>query len=116
MLSAGRLRHRITIQGQVQTQDSTTGEIKITWRDIGAGVNVPAAVEPLSVRDTLAAQTFNSKVTARMTIRYRDDVDHSNRIIYRNKVYKPEGFLEDSVNGLTYLTIPVSQGVNKVGE
>lgn len=114
MLSAGRLRHRITIQGQVQTQDTTTGEIKITWKDIGT--NVPAAVEPLSVRDTLAAQSFNSKVTARMTIRYRDDVDYSNRIIYRNKVYKPEGFLEDSVNGLTYLTIPVSQGINKVGE
>lgn len=65
-LSASRLKHRVTLQAPTGTRDGY-GERVTTWTDIAT---VWAAVEPLSVRDTLAAQQINSEITHRVTIRY----------------------------------------------
>jgi hypothetical protein len=34
------------------------------------------------------------------------------RILHNGKIYNPAGFLQDMVSGLSYLTIPCSEGVN----
>lgn len=108
-LSAGRLRHRIDIQQKVTEQDST-GDTVTTWQTLAA--SVPAAVEPLSVREFIAAQATQSQTVARVTIRYRPGLDATMRILHRGQVYNPQGWLADADSGLEYLTTPVTAGVN----
>jgi len=110
-LSAGKLRHRITIERKVQTRDATTGEFTNTWAPVCCGV--PAAIEPLSARELIAAQTTGSEVVARITIRYRSGLDASMRIRRGTVIYNIAGILPDKESGLDYLTIPVSAGVNE---
>lgn len=108
-MRTGKLRHRVTIQKPVQTQDTTTGELVQGWDDVAT---VWASVEPLSVRDFMAAQAAQSQVSARIAIRHRGDLSPNMRITYRGKVYKIEGLLTDDHSGKEWLTIPVSEGVS----
>jgi SPP1 family predicted phage head-tail adaptor len=57
-IKAGRLRHRITIQERVLTQDSDLNAV-YDWQDVAS---VWAAIEPLSARELLAAQAAQSQV------------------------------------------------------
>lgn len=109
-LAAGRLRHRIDIQKPKQIQDTTTGELRTVWQDVAT--NVAAAIEPLSVREFIAARQMQSAVTARITIRHRDGLTAQMRIIHGSRIYNPQGWLADPDSGLEYLTAPCSEGVN----
>lgn len=111
-IEAGRLRHRVTIQRQTQTQNAQTGELTVAWTDVAT---VWAAVEPISAREFIAAQEPNAKITARVTIRYRGGIDASMRLIHRGRRYNIQGVLEDMDSGREYLTLPVSEGVNDEG-
>ena len=110
-MQAGRLRHRITFEALGLGQNPDTGEELETWAPIWE--KVPAAVEPLSARDLIAAQAGQSEATGRMVIRYRPGVLPTMRIIYRDEVYNIQGPpLPDPDSGLEYLTILVAKGVN----
>ena len=110
-LEAGRLRHRITIQRPVRTQDSVTGEITQTWSD--AYTSVAAAVEPLSVREFMQSQADQSELSAKIIIRAGKTIDADMRILFRGQVYNIAGVFADKESGLEYLTLPVTQGVNE---
>lgn len=112
-MQAGRLRHRIAIQQKVQAQNPVTGAITHTWQTVAGMESVPASIEPLSVRELLAAQAVQSEMIARITIRYRPGLDATMRILHKGKIYNPAGWLPDKDSGLEYLTAPVSQGVNE---
>lgn len=119
-VEAGRLRHKVTLQRREYLLDSSgdviqdqNGQAEYVWLTIAEPW---AAVEPLSAREFIAAQTTESKVVARITMRYRADIDHAMRILFRGKVYNIEGVLSDKDSGLEYLTIPVSVGVNDTAE
>lgn len=109
-LSAGELRHRITIQQCEQIQDPQTGEVVPTW--VNLHERVPAKVTPLSVREFIASRSEQSEITARIVIRHRAGLDATMRILYRGKIYNPAGFLPDEDSGLEYLTIPCTEGTN----
>lgn len=111
-LKAGRLRHRIEFQEKVKSQDPETGEIVYTWATVAGLDSVPAAIEPLSVKEFMAAQANQSEIVARMTIRARDGLKPTMRIVHRGLYYNPAGFLPDPDSGLEYMTIPVSEGVD----
>lgn len=110
MLQAGKLRHRVVIQKQIESQDQNTGAVVVTWDDVAT---VWASVDPLSAKEFIAAQQEDSKVSARITIRYRSDVTAKMRLYHaaKNKYYNIEGVLADKDSGLEYLTLPVSEGV-----
>jgi SPP1 family predicted phage head-tail adaptor len=108
-MQAGKLRHRITLQKPVKTQSPATGAVINTWADVAT---LWADVTDVSVREFVAAQAGQSEVTARITIRYRDDVTNKNRIVYRGRIYNIHGVLADDKSGSEYLTLPCSQGVN----
>ncbi|WP_217476611.1 phage head closure protein [Stutzerimonas stutzeri] len=111
-MQAGKLRHRIQFQQQVQAQDPETGAVVLVWQDWPApGKKLFASIEPLSARDFIAAQAAQSEVTARIVIRYREGVLPTMRALYRGKVYSIQGVLPDPVIGREYLTLPVSEGV-----
>jgi len=113
-IAAGKLRHRIQIQAhQYIGQDPMTGEEQRGWVMVR---ECWASIEPLSARDLIAAQAAQSKATARITIRYADDIDASMRIrhVRRGKevIYEIDGVLEDPVSGLEYLTLICAKGVS----
>lgn len=103
-----KLRHRITIQRRTSVQSPTTGAMEYTWNNVA---DVYASVVSSSVRDFIAAQAENVKVTARITIRYLEDIQEKDRILFRGKIYSIEGILPDPDSGLEYLTLPCSEGV-----
>lgn len=110
MIQAGKLRHRIVIQKPVITQDQNSGAYITNWQDADS---VWCAIEPISAREFIASQVEDSKVTTRITIRYRSDVNHSCRLYHaaKNKYYNIEGVLADKNSGLEYLTLPCSEGI-----
>lgn len=111
-LDAGKLRHRVLIQSRAENRDPVTGAIQYVWSTITNGV-VWAAIEPLSTREFVAAAAVQSKVSARIIMRYRTDVTSAMRIVHNGVVYSIEGPpLRDKESGLEYMTLAVSQGVN----
>jgi SPP1 family predicted phage head-tail adaptor len=125
-LAAGRLRHRILIEryelavdsnGEV-IQDPNSGETTGAWVEVAT---VWAEIKPLSVREFIAAQATQSKIEARVVLRYRPDLDGALRLVHmvngtRGKIYNPAGFLPDPDSGIEYLTSPVSTGVSDSGQ
>jgi len=85
---SARLRQRITMQSQEQTQDSETGEVTIEWVD--EYENVPAEVLTGAGREFRDAGTTQSETTARITIRWFD-VDrvamYAWRILWDGRIY-----------------------------
>ena len=108
-MRAGDLRHLITLQSPEYTQDDITGEMTPSWVEVA---KIWASVEPVSVNQFVSAATNQSKVSARIVIRYRKGIDPTMRILHRDKIYNIEGVLADKVSGLEYLTLPCSEGVN----
>lgn len=107
-MRAGKLRHRVTIQLPDYTQDPITGEMTPSWVEFAKAW---ASIEPLSAREFIAAAATQSKISARIVIRYRTGIDATMRILHRDKAYNIEGVLADKVSGLEYLTLPCSEGV-----
>lgn len=112
MIAAGKFRHRVTIQRPTYTQDPVTGAPgAITWEDVYTGL--AAEVHPLSARELIEANQLQSKIVARITIRFKDDLTPDMRILHRGTIYNIAGLLPDHYSGLEYLTIPVSAGLNE---
>jgi SPP1 family predicted phage head-tail adaptor len=110
MLKAGRLRHRVDIEEPQQLQDPTTGEVTVTWVTVHAAV--PAAIEPMSVREFMAAQQVQSLVTTMIVIRYIPGLKPTMRLRNGTTIYNPAGFLPDKGSNAEYLTVPCSEGTN----
>lgn len=107
-IKAGKLRHQVVVERKARTQDPNTGEITYEWVEFR---KLWASVEPLSAREFIAAQATQSKVTARIVARFRDDIDPTMRIRFRGKFYNIEGVLPDMRSGIEHITMPVSEGV-----
>jgi len=107
-VATGTLRHRVLIQQQVTTRDSD-GIEQTAWVDVAM---VWASVEPLSAREFIQSGQTQAAVTARITMRYREGMLPTMRLIHRGEILNIAGLLPDKVSGLEYITIPVSAGVN----
>lgn len=108
-LDAGLLRHRLQFQSLLRHLD-TAGDTVEEWI---TDFEVWGSVEPLSVREFLASQAMQSQVSARITVRYRPGIVPTQRIVFRGKVYNIAGALPDKDSGLEFLTLAVSEGVNR---
>ena len=106
MLKAGNLRHRVTLQRKQQTQNPQTGAMVTTWV---TEATVPAAVEPLSAREFIAAQAVQSDVSVRIRVRYRPGITSAMRLLHDGKVYNITGVLADKDSGREYLTLPCAE-------
>ncbi|MCI0665551.1 MAG: phage head closure protein [Acidobacteria bacterium] len=110
-LDAGLLRHWVDIEELIESRDSDGG---IT-REWVLYDHVPAAIEPLSAREFIAAQGVQSAITCRIVIRYQKGVTAKMRISHEGKVYNIHGVLSDKDSLREYLTLPCSEGVNAGG-
>jgi len=108
MLRAGELRHQVTIQRRIETQD-VGGAMLVSWEDVAT---VWAQIAPLSAREYLQSAALQSEITARIKIRHRPGLDATMRIVHGEKIYNPAAWLPDAESGIEYLTAPCSEGVN----
>jgi len=113
MIEAGRLRHRVVLQNPVETQDQDNGSVIVSWQDVAT---LWASIEPLSAREFVVAQAEDSKVTTRITIRYRSNINAKMRLYHaaKDQYYNIEGVLSDKDSGLEYITLPCSEGVRYI--
>lgn len=116
-INAGKLRHRVRIEQLTVTQDQNTGLISEDWSELAT---VWAHIAPLSAREFIAAQSVQSKISARITMRYRDDIGPDMRLVHLKNdneiIYNPHGMLEDDDSGLEYVTIPCSRDTSITGQ
>lgn len=110
MIEAGKLRHRLVIQYQAESQNQQTGAIDVVWTNVAT---VWGSIEPISAREFIASQSEDSKLSTRITIRYRSDIDAKMRLYHaaKGQYYNIEGVLSDKESGLEYITLPCSEGI-----
>lgn len=82
MIDIGRMKERVTIKSPT-TNRSRSGETTLSFDTSLA--TVWAAVDGLSSRDIMQAQQANVIATHKIRIRYRDDVSHTHRIVWRGR-------------------------------
>lgn len=87
----GRMRERVTIKSQTESR-SPSGETTFSWDATVA--TVWASVDGLSSRDILQAQQANVIATHRIRIRYRSDVSHTNRLLWRGRTMEIASVVE----------------------
>ena len=85
-MRAGKLRHRVTIQQPVETQDSY-GEPIITWTALDT---VWGAVEPLRGGESYTRNDAQLLAEAdyRIRLRHRSDVTHKMRVVWGTRVFQ----------------------------
>jgi len=77
-MQAGKLRHRVTLQRRVESQDAT-GAVVWTWTSFAT---VWASIEPLTGREYFAAAQVQSAIDARIRIRYLANVTAKMRVLH----------------------------------
>ncbi|MCF0149152.1 MAG: phage head closure protein [Clostridium sp.] len=96
-MNPGDLRHRITIQRLLHTQNHY-GEVVDEWEDV---ISVRAAIYPVSGRDFYAAEAVNSETTHRINIRYVEGITSSMRVKFGERYFEiispPINFQEKKV-------------------
>lgn len=106
-MNLGKLKHRIRIERRTGVQNPATGAMSYTWQKIA---DVWSEVTPVSVKEFITSQASSVELTARIKIRYRQDIKDQDRILFRGNIYSVEGILPDPDSGLEYLTLPCSEG------
>lgn len=81
-LTAGKLRHQITIEREQSVSDGGGGST-ITWSTVATP---RAFIKPMSGGERLQAMRLESTVTHRIFIRYRDDLLTSDRINFNGRL------------------------------
>ena len=82
-MQAGKLDRRITIQSQSASQDGA-GEAVATWAVVDT---VWAQVIGTSGSEPFQGEQFNAQRKVTFVIRYRTDIDETNRIVYGGETY-----------------------------
>lgn len=82
MIDIGKMKERVTIKSPREVR-SRSGETTLNWDTTVA--TVWASVDGLSSRDIIQAQQANVVATHKIRIRFRDDVSHTHRIIWRDR-------------------------------
>jgi SPP1 family predicted phage head-tail adaptor len=84
-MRAGKLRHRISIERSIETQDSSYNEPLLQWVLFA---EVSASITPLNGRELIRAKQVELEVDTEITIRYLDGLSPKMRIIYRGRIFE----------------------------
>lgn len=79
-MQSGKLRHRITIERPIETQDASTGAIAVSWSLFASRIS--AEVLPDRASEYFAAQQLQSSTNAMIRIRYRVGVEPTMRVTH----------------------------------
>jgi SPP1 family predicted phage head-tail adaptor len=105
MIGAGDLRERITIRRQVNSKNPETGGLTRGWSTVAT---VWAEVRSISGREAVIANTLQGVSTFQLTIRYRDDIEASDQILWGSRELNIVAPAEDRFGRRQWLTILAS--------
>jgi SPP1 family predicted phage head-tail adaptor len=111
-MRAGTLRHRVTIEALVTTIDENTGAQSEAWVVFGPLAGIWAEIVPLSGREFLAAAAQQAGVNTRITIRHREGIEPSMRVLHGEDVYNVKAVLPDPTLR-RHVTLMCERGVNQ---
>lgn len=83
----GRLRHRVTIQEETDTEDEQGGYTS-AWSTL---CKLWAQIEPLTASEQFYRGGLQAGVTHRVTLRYRDDIGPTNRVVFNSRTFNIRG-------------------------
>ncbi|WEK48494.1 MAG: phage head closure protein [Candidatus Kaistia colombiensis] len=83
-LDPGQLSNRVTLARAVRSDDGSGGAT-VDWQEV---VTFWARIEPVGASELNAADRLATRVTHRVTIRFRDDVEGGMRLVHRGRSLK----------------------------
>ena len=105
-MSAGELRHRVTIQWPTKAADEAGG-FSTTWADLAT---VWAAIEPLSGRERFHAQSQNMSVSHRVRMRFLAGVTAEHRVIFGGRFFNVRSVINQGERN-RWLILDCEEGV-----
>jgi SPP1 family predicted phage head-tail adaptor len=95
-----RLRHRVTIQEQIESQDSNTGAIAVTWETVWLDsntelANVPAEVLTGPGKEMFQAEARQGEIAARINMRWFPGLTQKMRVLWDNQVFNIQSIETD---------------------
>lgn len=110
-----RLRHRVDIEELTSDNSATNGAVVETWATVRTSDEpdlFPAEIVPLSGREYIAAASVQAGVNTRITIRRRDGLKASMRVVHGSDYYDIRAILPDPTLR-HHLTLMCESGVNE---
>ncbi|WP_336799458.1 phage head closure protein [Kaistia sp. MMO-174] len=80
-LDPGRLSHRVTLERPVRSGDGAGGAT-VDWQEVAT---LWARIEPVEAGERNAADRLATRVTHRITLRFRGDVEGGMRVMHRGR-------------------------------
>jgi len=80
-LDPGQLSSRVTLERPVRTDDGSGGAT-IEWQAVAT---LWARIEPVEASERNAADRLATRITHKITLRFRDDVEGGMRILHRGR-------------------------------
>jgi len=77
----GRLSSRVSLERQVRTPDASGGATT-EWEEVAM---LWAAIEPVAAQEGISADRLSTRVTHRITIRFRTDLEGGMRMVHRTR-------------------------------
>lgn len=87
--TTSRLKHRLTLQQEVQTADGAGGYAK-SWADV---IDLWAEILPITPsasgggREILIAGQIQAEISHRILLRYRAGITAAMRLVYENRIF-----------------------------
>jgi len=98
MLS-NRLRHRVAVQEQVETQNATTGAVTVVWQNVVINTielnSVPAEVLTGQGRETFLSDSRQNESAARINMRWFEGLTQKMRIVWEGKEFNIQSIETD---------------------
>ncbi len=110
-MNAGRLRHVVTVQAAVDTQDQATGSIERTWSTLGT---VRADVQPGSGRESVFGGMLLSEHDTVITVRYSPlsaQITATHRLLHQGTIFNINRIAHKDL-GQREIEIRCTSGVN----
>lgn len=90
-MSAGALRHRVTIELPVETPDGQGGQT-VVWSPLAT---VWAEIRPLKTDETVNAHQVEARTTHVIRVRHRTDILPTMRVVLGMRTFAIQGVLDD---------------------
>lgn len=116
-MQSGKYRHRIILLRRTDSQGQS-GQVEHSYVPFAS--DVPARISPIAGREYFVAQQVQSEVTTRISIRWRDDVDETCRVVHEfdhsvspplTDVYDIKSALPDEKTGRRELVLMCTRNV-----
>lgn len=92
-MRAGKMRHRITLQ-KSEAIRGRLGEVSYKYRDVA---DLWADIRAVSAKEYIQMGVKNVEIDIRVYIRYRQDIERGDRIVYKSTNNPGDAFIVKAV-------------------